>query len=62
MKLENYFSGLEDLNQEDLLNLNGGTGESLWYWIAYGVAATTHGTVTYINTVRDLNSGLIGVK
>ncbi len=38
MKLQKFNSELQDLTFEESCEING--GESLWYWIAYGIGAT----------------------
>jgi hypothetical protein len=40
MELKKFSSELQELTFEQASGING--GESLWYWIAYGVGATVH--------------------
>lgn len=42
MELKNFSSELQVLSFEEANDINGGGGESLWYWIAYGISATAH--------------------
>ena len=38
MKKNNNISGLEELGHEEIQKITG--GESIWYWLSYGVGAT----------------------
>ena len=40
MELQKISSEIQELSFEEALTING--GESLWYWIAYGVGATAN--------------------
>ncbi len=45
MELKKISSDLQELDFEQAGEING--GESLWYWIAYGVGAVVHGAVVF---------------
>lgn len=63
MKLQKFNSELQDLTFEESCEING--GESLWYWIAYGIGATAKVVSNGVSAVHDALKQpdyLIGVK
>jgi hypothetical protein len=56
MKLENISSDLQELSTHEYNEING--GESLWYWIAFGVRAA----ISFPGQVREMNADNIGIK
>ena len=70
MELQKFSNELQELTSEQACEING--GESLWYWIAYGVGATAHavsnGVSALANGVSAVHNALkqpdylIGVK
>lgn len=70
MELQKFSSELQELTFEQASGING--GESLWYWIAYGVGTAAHavGTAAHavVNGISAVHNALaqppelIGVK
>jgi|LakMenE18May11ns_1017448.scaffolds.fasta_scaffold9005380_1 hypothetical protein len=63
MELQNFDSELQELTFEESNGING--GESLWYWVAYGVGTAAHAVVDGVRAVHNALKQppeLIGVK
>lgn len=45
MEMVKISSEIQELSFEDTINING--GESLWYWVSYGIGATIHGLAVF---------------
>ncbi|HET9057506.1 MAG TPA: hypothetical protein VFN30_11740 [Chitinophagaceae bacterium] len=62
-KNNSEFQGLPELSFNEAVEING--GESLWYWISYGISAGAHGVVNGLQTVHEALKQpdyLIGIK
>ena len=57
MELKKISSELQELTFEQACGINGGGGESAWYWVAYGVGAVVHGLSVFA-TEGGNNAGL----
>lgn len=57
LKIDTQLTALES---NELSEITG--GESIWYWVAYGISSGVTYTAEYLETVKQLNSGLVGVK
>lgn len=60
MNLLKFDTQLTALESNELTEMTG--GESIWYWVAYGISSGVTYTAEYLETVKQLNSGLVGVK
>lgn len=60
MNLLKFDTQLTALESNELTEITG--GESIWYWVAYGISSGVTYTAEYLETVKQLNSGLVGVK
>lgn len=58
MKLENFSSDLHELSSLECSAVTG--GESIWYWVSYGVGSVVRAYNDYQRTKEDW--GLIGLK
>ncbi len=56
MMLQKFESDLQELTIEESSEING--GESVWYWVAYGIGATINGLIVFAKE-GGANAGLV---
>ncbi|HPZ87380.1 MAG TPA: hypothetical protein PLQ32_04725 [Flavihumibacter sp.] len=63
MEMKSNYPELKELSMDEALSING--GETLWYWIAYGIGAGARGVYDGVKWVHEnlkQPPELIGVK
>ena len=58
MEFKNYCQNLQELSFSESTQINGGGGESGWYWIFYGIGVIC----SFPGQVREMNADNIGDK
>lgn len=52
MELKNINDSLKELTLEEAIEINGGSGESGWYWLSYGIGAVIRGTEAFVDGAK----------
>lgn len=60
MKLNEMLAGTTPLSEEELIAVH--AGESLWYWVAYGVGLVARGVAAYLAGVRYASETMPGLR
>jgi hypothetical protein len=56
MRKNNLDFEMEELSVQEKLIVNGGEGESAWYWIAYGIGAGARAVADYFDVSPNAGS------